>query len=184
MILILGDNMGYWNSRGLRGNALEELINITNDVYRNKGLAMIQKIPTPIKPIAINKENRTITLAYFEQKSTVDYIGVIQGIPVCFDAKETANKSLPIQNIHEHQVKFMEDFVSQKGVAFLLVYFSVYEEYFLLPFETFKDFWEASIGGGRKSIPYSAFEKKYLISSKNGNVIHYLDALNIYLQQK
>ena len=44
--------------------------------------------PTPITPIRMNKETRQITLAYFEQKSTVDYIGVIQGIPVCFDAKE------------------------------------------------------------------------------------------------
>ena len=36
----------------------------------------------------MDKENRHITLAYFEQRSTVDYIGVVQGIPVCFDAKE------------------------------------------------------------------------------------------------
>lgn len=40
--------MGTWNSRGLRGSALEELINRTNEQYREKGLALIQKIPTPI----------------------------------------------------------------------------------------------------------------------------------------
>ena len=38
--------MGTWNSRGLRGSALEELINRTNEQYREKGLALIQKIPT------------------------------------------------------------------------------------------------------------------------------------------
>ena len=79
--------MGTWNSRGLRGSALEELINRTNEQYREKGLALIQKIPTPITPIKIDKEKRHITLAYFDQKSTVDYIGAVQGIPVCFDAK-------------------------------------------------------------------------------------------------
>ena len=79
--------MGTWNSRGLRGSALEELINRSNEQYREKGLALIQKVPTPITPIRIDKESRHITLAYFEQKSTVDYIGVVQGIPVCFDAK-------------------------------------------------------------------------------------------------
>ena len=91
-----------WTTRGLRGSTLEEMINLTNDMYRAKKLALIQKVPTPINPLKLNNADRTITLAYFEQKSTVDYIGVIQGVPVCFDAKETGRKSLPIQNIHKH----------------------------------------------------------------------------------
>ena len=92
--------MGTWNSRGLRGSTLEDLINHTNDLYREKKLALIQKIPTPITPIEIDKSSRHITLAYFDQKSTVDYIGAVQGIPVCFDAKECAVKTFPLQNIH------------------------------------------------------------------------------------
>ena len=47
--------MPSWNSRGLRGSALEELINLTNDAYREKHLALIQKVPTPITPINIDK---------------------------------------------------------------------------------------------------------------------------------
>ena len=43
--------MATWNSRGLRGSSLEELINYTNEYYREKKLAVVQKIPTPIKPI-------------------------------------------------------------------------------------------------------------------------------------
>lgn len=82
--------MPTWKSRGLRGSLLEEMINMTNEKYRESGLALIQKVPTPITPITIDKKTRHITLAYFEQKSTVDYIGAVQGIPVCFDAKECA----------------------------------------------------------------------------------------------
>ena len=67
--------MGTWNSRGLRGSALEEWINHSNERYRERKLALIQKVPTPITPIRIDKTSRHITLAYFEQKSTVDYIG-------------------------------------------------------------------------------------------------------------
>ena len=70
--------MAAWNSRGLRGSSLEEYINMTNEKYLLNHLGLIQKIPTPITPIKINQETRQITLAYFEQKSTVDYIGVIQ----------------------------------------------------------------------------------------------------------
>ena len=104
--------MPTWNSRGLRGSTLEEFINRTNERYRENHLALIQKVPTPITPIKMDKESRHITLAYFEQKSTVDYIGVVQGIPVCFDAKECQVNTFPLQNIHPHQVEFMRDFVA------------------------------------------------------------------------
>ena len=71
--------MATWNSRGLRGSFLEELINMTNEKYRSQKLALVQKVPTPIKPITIDQATRHITLAYFEQKSTVDYIGSFRG---------------------------------------------------------------------------------------------------------
>ena len=113
--------MATWNSRGLRGSTLEEFINRTNEKYLENGLALIQKVPTPITPINIDKETRHITLAYFDQKSTVDYIGAVQGIPVCFDAKECHTNTFPLANIHEHQVKFMEQFEKQEGIAFILI---------------------------------------------------------------
>ena len=116
--------MGTWNSRGLRGSTLEEMINRTNERYREKGLALIQKIPTPITPVKIDKEHRHITLAYFDQRSTVDYIGAVQGLPVCFDAKECVADTFPLQNIHDHQVRFMGGFEKQRGVAFLIIYYS------------------------------------------------------------
>ena len=43
--------MPSWNSRGLRGSLLETLINMTNDKYREQGLALVQKVPTPITPV-------------------------------------------------------------------------------------------------------------------------------------
>ena len=127
--------MATWNSRGLRGSGLEDLINRTNESYREKGLALIQKVPTPITPIKIDKDNRHITLAYFDQKSTVDYIGAVQGIPVCFDAKECKTDTFPLQNIHEHQVAFMENFEKQQGISFFLISFTQRDEFYYLRFE-------------------------------------------------
>ena len=63
--------MAAWNSRGLRGSTLEDYINMTNEKYLANHLGLIQKIPTPITPIRMNKETKQITLAYFGQKSTV-----------------------------------------------------------------------------------------------------------------
>ena len=176
--------MGAWHTRGLRGSVLEDCINFTNEYYRHHGIAVIQKIPTPITPVDMNKETSTITLAYFDKQSTVDYIGAVQGIPICFDAKEAAQRRLPLQNIHEHQIQFMEDFDRQGGISFLLVNFTTENEFYLLPLEVLKEYWTNAQKGGRKSIPYSAFEKKYEISLKNGAMLNYLDAVNVYLSDK
>lgn len=174
--------MAYWNTRGLRGSAFEDLINMTNELYRQRGLALIQKIPTPITPIAVNNQSHTITSAYFEQKSTVDYIGVVQGIAVCFDAKETQYKNLPLKNIHAHQIEFMSDFERQKGVSFLLVHFHAMGEIFFLPCETLARHYEQAQQGGRKSIPYDAFDPTLRVFNKRGFPVHYIEALDIYLR--
>ena len=71
--------------------------------------------------------------AYFEQKSTVDYIGAVQGIPVCFDAKECASETFALQNIHAHQVAFMEEFEHQGGISFLLIFYTGKNEIIYLP---------------------------------------------------
>ena len=61
--------MGTWNSRGLRGSTLEDMINRTNERYLEKGLALIQKIPTPITPDSDCKSSIVkITAAYFDQE--------------------------------------------------------------------------------------------------------------------
>ena len=155
--------MGTWNSRGLRGSTLEELINRTNEQYREKGLALIQKIPTPITPIKIDKEKHHITLAYFDQKSTVDYIGAVQGIPVCFDAKECAADTFALQNIHPHQVAFMRDFQKQGGIAFLLIYYTGKNLILYLPFKDMMRFWERAESGGRKSFRFEEVDLSYQI---------------------
>lgn len=169
--------MGTWNSRGLRGSTLEELINRTNEKYRDNGLALIQKVPTPITPMKIDQESRHITLAYFEQKSTVDYIGVVQGIPVCFDAKECAVDTFNLQNIHEHQVLFMQDFEKQKGVAFFLLHFTHRNLLYYLPFRHLLVFWDRAQNGGRKSFRFDELDLSYEIKPKAGLFVPYLDAM-------
>lgn len=169
--------MPSWNSRGLRGSALEELINLSNGVYREKRLALIQKVPTPITPINIDKTSRHITLAYFEQKSTVDYIGVVQGIPVCFDAKECASDTFALANVHEHQIEFMKEYEEQGGVAFLLISFKKQDCYYYLTYDRLRYFWDRAVAGGRKSFRFDELDKEYIVKAGNGIYIHYLEAL-------
>ena len=174
--------MATWNSRGLRGSTLEELINRSNEQYREKGLALIQKVPTPITPVRIAKDTRQITLAYFEQKSTVDYIGAVQGIPVCFDAKECCVKTFPLANIHPHQVTFMEEFEKQKGIAFFLIYFSADNIFYYLTLRKLQEFWNRMEAGGRKSFRRDELDEEFYLTGKNGFLVPYLDGIQKDLQ--
>ena len=176
--------MGAWNSRGLRGSTLEELVNRANDQYREKHLALIQKVPTPITPIKIDKETRHITLAYFDQKSTVDYIGAVQGYPVCFDAKECHTDNFPLQNIHEHQVKFMEEFEKQGGIAFILIMFSHRNEFYYLTYKAMRSFWDRSLSGGRKHFKYEELDPAFFLPHNPRVFVPYLEGIQRDLQNR
>ena len=169
--------MATWNSRGLRGSTLEDLLNRTNEKYLENNLALIQKIPTPITPINIDKDSRHITLAYFDQKSKVDYIGVVQGIPVCFDAKECNTDTFPLANIHEHQVEFMRHFEEQNGISFILISYTHKNEFYYLRFQDLLRFWERAAEGGRKSFRYEELDPEYFLPKVPGVLVPYLNCM-------
>lgn len=170
--------MPTFKSRGLRGSFLEEMINLTNEKYASNNLALVQKIPTPITPINMDPSTKQITLAYFEKKSTVDYIGVAQGLPICFDAKECAYDSFTLQNIHEHQVEFMKAFEKQGGIAFFLIYYTKKEKYYYLRLEELLKFWERAASGGRKSFRLDELNEDFFLENIKPIFIPYLEYIN------
>lgn len=169
--------MSTWNSRGLRGATLEELLNRTNEKYSENNLALIQKIPTPITPINIDKKTRHITLAYFDQKSTVDYIGVVQGIATCFDAKECKTSTFPLANIHPHQVEFMNKFQQQDGISFVLIYYTNLDKFYYMRFDELNYFWNRMEDGGRKSFRMEELDENFFFTSTNGVLVPYLQMI-------
>lgn len=169
--------------RGLRGSALENLINVTNNIYRNNGLALVQKIPTPITPVQMDSKHH-ITLAYFDQKSTVDYIGAVQGYPVCFDAKECKTDTFPLSNIHEHQVKFMKDFEKQGGLSFFLLDYTEKGEYYFLSYKELERFWKRMEDGGRKSFRHEELQKdRFFKRGEKDPPVPYLRPLECYIKE-
>ena len=167
--------MGTWNSRGLRGSTLEEMVNRTNEWYLEKGLALIQKIPTPITPVKMDKEHRHITLAYFD-------IGAVHGIPICFVAKDCVEKTFPLQNIHAHQVKFMEEFERQGGIAFILIYYSSENVLYYMRFAELCRFWNRAKEGGRKSFRFDELDSRFFLEFLRGCYVPYLDVMNLDLE--
>lgn len=140
---------------GNRGMDLEQDINLTNEYYKQKKIALIYKKPIPIKVLKINETKTRIKEAFYEQKSTLDYSGIYQEKYIEFDAKETNSKtSFPISNIHPHQIEHIKNILYYKGIAFLIVRFNYHDKTFMLPGNILIDFLNTT---KRKSIPYSFF---------------------------
>ncbi len=176
--------MATWNSRGLRGSTLEELINVTNEYYRDKNLALVQKIPTPITPTKFNPNTRRIEEAFFEKDSTVDYIGVVQGIPVCFDAKECVSDTFSMQNIHEHQYKFMTEFEEQGGISFLLILFTMRNDFYYMRYSELKKYVERIGKGHPKNFKYAELDDDFFLHGRGGALVPYLEGLSKDLNER
>lgn len=142
---------------GNRGMTLEEDLNITNAYYREQGICLVHKKPTPVQIVNVDYPKRSaakITEAYFKKPSTTDYNGVFQGRYIDFEAKETRQTTaLPLQNFHEHQVFHMEQVKNHNGIAFIIIKFKNEMSPFLIDAELIIHYWKAQLKGGRKSIP-------------------------------
>ena len=161
-----------------RGMSLEEDINLSNDYYRDAGIALINKRPTPINIVKVDySKGARITDAYFEKQSTTDYNGVYKGRYVDFEAKNTkSTTSFPLSNISEHQIVHLKNVLKHGGIAFFIISFQVKDEIYLLDASFVIDFYEH---GKRKSIPYEVFTKEgLLIKQDYAPRLHYLDAVD------
>lgn len=154
------------------------MINKTIAEYRIKKLALIQKIPTPIVPMKMDNEGH-ITLAYFDKKSTVDYIGNVQEIPVCFDAKECKTDKFPIRNIHKHQVEFMKDWEGQGGIAFILIYFSERQLSYYMRFCELNKLYTA-----KKDFKITDLDEDYFIDMKNKLKVDFLKTMQLDIDSR
>ena len=105
----------------------------------------------------------------------------MQGIPVCFDAKECHSDLFPLQNIHEHQLSFMQAFEKQQGIAFLLLYFTERDEFYYLRLSEVMRYWNRALEGGRKSFRREELDPDFFFSAKPGLFVPYLDPLQLDL---
>jgi recombination protein U len=170
------------------GMTLESDIEASNTYYLNHKIAVIHKKPTPIQVVNVSYPARNkakITEAYYKTPSTTDFNGVYKGYYIDFDAKETNSKtSMPLKNVHPHQIEHLNHVVDQNGIAFLIVHFKKYNEYYLLPFHVLKRYWDnqKNEDEGRKSIPYETFQKEALpIQFGYQPRLNYLKAVDVLI---
>jgi len=172
------------------GMTLESDIESTNMYYLNHQIAVIHKKPTPVQVVQVSYPARNkakITEAYYKTPSTTDFNGVFMGKYIDFDAKETSSKtSMPLKNVHVHQIEHLKSVYNHGGIAFLIVHFKAYNQYFLLPAHVLFKYWDEQFDKekGRKSIPYQTFlDASYVIPFGYQPRLDYLKVVSTYCEK-
>lgn len=118
-----------------RGMNLEEDLNITNQYYLAKEIAVIYKKPTPVQIVKVDYPKRSaarIVEAYYRTPSTTDYNGLYKGKYIDFEAKETKKGFFPFANISLHQINHLDNIVKHQGIAFVIIAFTKVNEVYLI----------------------------------------------------
>lgn len=168
---------------GKRGQAFEQMLDFTNRIYENRGIALINKRPTPVKVLK-TKGVRVIS-AFYDKKSTVDYDGVYKGRAIAFEAKSTKKKNLPLDMIPDHQVKYLNQAEKHGAISFLIVEMKSFRDVFIIPSNMLRKYIKNAKNGGRKSIPIDEMEVyARLVESKNGVPLDYLSVVDKLIGSK
>lgn len=161
----------------------ENILEYTNQIYTNKGKALINKRATPMKIIGKSKGNKHICV--FDRKSTVDYDGVYNGRAIVFEAKSTAKKSFPLDMITDEQIKYLDSAEKQGAISFLIVEMKDIQRIFIVHNGILQKYIEDAQKGGRKSIPIDDMEEyAFEVVSKNGVPLDYLSAVDRLIELK
>ena len=97
---------------------MKKEVNISNKVYKKKGIALIQKISTPWTVI---RKGEQIVSAFPERESTLDFRGtVFLEYQLVLIAKETTEeKGLPLANHSRSSIDYMRQSIINGRSIFL-----------------------------------------------------------------
>lgn len=182
------------------GARFQEIINFVNEQYERAGVACITRKAVPGKYVR-GKQNPNTSLSvstrisatdfrklsqhHFSQKfipeskAEPDYGGVIapHGQGIFYDAKSTTRQSLDFDNLHIHQIEFLERVAKAGAVAGFLVEFSSHHSVYFLPIQALT-LWKRH--STRKSIPYNVFEQHLTPAPKSPSLpLDYLQSIKL-----
>jgi recombination protein U len=132
----------------------------------------------------LREERKTADWRRFvpESKAEPDYGGVIapEGRAIFYDAKTTRRNLLDFDNLHAHQITFLERAARFGGVAGFLVEFNYRAEVYFLPIQIVVR-WREEVA--RKSLPYRFFSE-HLIPAPQGKGLIIYDYLKSIEEQE
>lgn len=100
------------------GLAFEHQLDDLHELYQGAGRATVVKVPAPYRVLKKLPQGRFTGV--FEDKGPPDYMGVIDGRAVAFDAKQTSDaRRWSFALLSEHQARYLDANQLQGAFAFL-----------------------------------------------------------------
>ncbi|MCS6885892.1 MAG: Holliday junction resolvase RecU [Acidobacteriota bacterium] len=185
------------------GSGFQAAVNATNEAYARLGRAYITRKAVPGKYLRrqtqllvdlpeqdegrLSSEELRRLLASQQGQSRVfvpeskaepDYGGAVapEGRAIFYDAKSTRRERLDLDNLHPHQIHFLEQMAKNGAIAGFLVEFTRYQQVFFLPIQLAVRYISLT---GYRSIPYNFFKSK-LVAVQHGTgylIFDYLAAI-------
>lgn len=111
-----------------KGKHFEERLDASFAHYRERGWAIVEKTPEPMRPTKSLGNGKFI--AYFEKKAQPDYKGTLKGgRTVMFEAKFTSADRMEQSRVLQGQAEYMERHQSLGARCFVLAGFGSGEVY-------------------------------------------------------
>lgn len=159
--------MSKKESTANRGMKFEHQIEEQCKLYKQEGIAYIDKLPTDWM---IKRVGGKIVSGYPRAKSKLDFYGVLSnGMAIFIEAKSTKSSSLPLSNFKDHQFVYMEEISKYTPYVYVLIQMRKYDDRVFLV-EGLKIL-EFKNNESRKSLPLDWLES-------NGIEIFNMDFLN------
>ncbi len=137
-----------------RGIHLEKTVMSVNALYRQLGIALVEKVPTEWLPIR-DRTGRIVS-AKVSRLAPVDFVGVYRGRGIAFDAKSTKEARMRWDRIEDHQAGWLADWTRAGGLGFVLVGTVVdgREAWWLYPW----DWWRRGMDSWREKAGPASFK--------------------------
>lgn len=156
------------NKSQIIGARLEESVKLVCDIYRKRGVAVVDKTPEPIRQLG-KMDSHGRFKACYEKKAQPDFKGVHMGMAICFDTKATESDRFQLSNVTPWQVEYLNDFRKSGGDAFVLL--KIKSEVFMLDIKRINNLTALGI----KSVRAEDFTEDEKVDTSKG----YVDFLGV-----
>ena len=119
-----------------KGMYLETIINRSLAYYDSNNIAYIAKRNLPIHIKAITDQYKVS--GYLKQKSQADYYVIYKGRYFDFEAKQCTIDKFPLASLKKHQYEHLLKIDSLNGIAFIIIYFIMFDEFYFIEISKIK----------------------------------------------
>lgn len=156
------------------GDYFEGIVSAACCFYEEKGIAVIEKTPEPMRVLQPYDRRRGQFICCFAKQAQPDFKGVLMdSTMVIFDAKHTEKERIIRDVVTEEQEKCFERYLKMGAMCFLVISIEL-KRFYRVPWTIFRDM---KIRYGHKYMNLDEL-KPYEISYRNG-VLRLLDGLEL-----